>query len=227
MKLQAIVLISMLNFLGIEDLFAKQSPESDSVAITSLRAASELEGKQDSSKGQIFIHLSLPYLNSFHFSPVGEGVKNNAGFIGFSIGVDYFYKANQYVHLSFSQVQDFFFPIVFVPRGDEYESMTANVLSLTNNNRLKRFSVGYGLMFSRNRWEVRNISWDKNSSSRKPVAKDNNVMGLSLSAYYQLTRHFHVGFIYRPTLMRLNHAPAFNYEHAISIDAAWKIRLVK
>lgn len=225
MKLQAIALISILTFISAGNLFAKQSPESDSVPIISLRAASVSETDQDSSKGRIFIHLSLPYLNSFHFSPVGEGVKNNAGFIGFSIGADYFYKANRYVHLSFSQVQDFFFPIVFVPRGDEYESMTANVLSLTNNNRLKRFSVGYGLMFSRNRWEVRNISWDKNSSSRKPVSKDNNVMGLSLSAYYQLTRHFHVGFIYRPALIRLNHAPAVNYEHAISVDAAWKIRL--
>lgn len=225
MKLQAIALISILTFISAGNLFAKQSPESDSVAIRSLRAASVSETDQDSSKGRIFIHLSLPYLNSFHFNPVGEGVKNNAGFIGFLIGADYFYKANRYVHLSFSQVQDFFFPIVFVPRGDEYESMTANVLSLTNNHRLKRFSVGYGLMFSRNRWEVRNISWDKNSSSRKPVAKDNNAVGLSLSGYYQLTRHFHLGFIYRPALIRLNHAPAFNYEHAISVDAAWKIRL--
>lgn len=225
MKLKAIVLVSMLTVISAGNLFAKQSTDSGSVVTTSLRAASVSETDQYSTKGQIFIHLSLPYLNSFHFKPVGEGAKNNAGFIGLSVGADYFYKANQYVHLSFSQVQDFFFPLVFVPRGDEYENMTSSVLSLTNNNRLKRFSVGYGLMFSRNRWEVRNISWDQNSSSRKPVAKDNNVMGLSLSAYYRLTRHFHLGFVYRPALIRLNHAPGFNYEHAISIDAAWKIKV--
>jgi hypothetical protein len=179
------------------------------------------------TKGQISLHLSLPYINNFHLNPVNEGTKNNTGFMGYSVGLDYYYKPNQFVNLSFSQIQDFFLPIAFVDRGDEYELMSSYVFNLTNNHKVKRFSLGYGIAFSKNSWELRNLSWDENSSTRKPVKKNNNALGLSFSSYYQLTQSFYVGFIYRPTFLRLNSDPTFKYEHTISIDIAWKIRLKK
>ena len=122
---------------------------------------------QDKTKGQFVLHLSLPYINSFHLSPENEKIKNNIGFMGYSVGLDYFYNTTQYLNLSFAQIQDFFLPIAFVDRGDEYELMTSSFVSLSNNHKINRFSIGYGLSFAQNSWDLRNHSWDdKNSSTR-------------------------------------------------------------
>ena len=189
--------------------------------------SSDTINDKDKTKGQLFLHLSLPYINNFHLTPLNEPTKNNTGFMGYSIGLDYFYNATQYLNISFAHIQDFFFPIVFVDRGDEYELMSSKYLSLSNNHRINRFSFGYGLSFAKNSWELRNQFWDKNSSTREPVEKSNKALGLIFSSYYQTTSDFYIGIIYRPTFYRLNTEPIFKYEHSVSIDFTWKIPLIK
>ena len=178
----------------------------------SLSGKCNVSFEQDSTKGQILLQLSLPYINNFYLKPLDEGTKNNSGFIGYSIGIDYYYKSNHYVNFSFSQIQDFFIPIVFVDRGDEYERMGSSIFSLTNNHIVNRLTIGYGFVFSKNSWELRNILWDKNSSTREPVKKDNNAIGFSLSTYYHFYQCGYLGIIYRPTFLRLNVNPTFKYE---------------
>ncbi len=182
---------------------------------------------QDKTKGQFVLHLSLPYINSFHLSPENEKIKNNIGFMGYSVGLDYFYNTTQYLNLSFAQIQDFFLPIAFVDRGDEYELMTSSFVSLSNNHKINRFSIGYGLSFAQNSWDLRNHSWDENSSAREPIKKTNNAFGLISSTYFQITKHFYLGIIYKPTFYRLKTETTLKYEHSISIDFTWKIPLKK
>lgn len=227
MKLRLITVLLLLIWINSKDLSAKQIDNQARFLTTPNETKCNTRAEQDSTKGLILIHLSFPYINNFHFSPVNEGTKKNTGFMGYSVGLDYFYKVNQYVSLSFSQIQDFYLPIAFVDKGDEYELMSSYIFNLTNNYQVNRFSFGYGIVFSKNRWELRNLSWDENSSTREPLKKDNNVFGLSFSTYYQLTQSFHFGLIYRPTFLRINNEPMLNYEHTISIDIAWKIRLKK
>lgn len=183
--------------------------------------------RQGKTKGQFLLHLSLPYINSFHFNPENEKIKNNTGFMGYSVGLDYLYNTTQYLNISFAQIQDFFLPIAFVDKGDEYELMSSSYISLSNNHKINRLSVGYGLSFAQNSWDLKNHSWDENSSAREPVKKTSNAFGLVSSTYFQIIKSFYLGVIYRPTFYRLNIEPTFKYEHSISIDFTWKIPLNK
>ena len=226
-KLKNLIVIILCFFFSSTTFSAnKDSEEQEVLQKITLNLEDTIIGC-DNTKGQISLHLSFPYINNFHLSPESEGSKTNTGFMGYSVGLDYCYKPNQYINLSFSQIQDFFLPIAFVDRGDEYELMSSYNMSLTNNHKVNRFSLGYGMAFSRNSWELRNLFWDENSSTREPVKKNNSVLGLSFSTYYQLSQNFYLGMIYKPTFLRLNSDPTFKYEHTISIDIAWKIKLSK
>jgi hypothetical protein len=45
---------------------------------------------QSSKKGELYLHLSLPYINSFYLQPENElDSKVNTGFLGISMGLDY------------------------------------------------------------------------------------------------------------------------------------------
>jgi len=182
-----------------------------------------------SKKGQLLLHISLPYVNSFRLNPENEGPKVNTGFWGISLGLDYFHSRNQYINLSASGVTDFFlpFPAAVDLRG-EYELMSSSYFSLSNNHKIKRFSVGYGLSYVRNTWDLSCYGGDETiTQTREPVKKSNYALGLIFSSYFQVTPHFYIGLIYRPTFLRPGIDPTFKYEHLISIDFAWKIRLKK
>lgn len=183
--------------------------------------------EQGNNKGQLLLQLSLPYINNFHLTPVNEGTKNNAGFDGVSIGLDYYHSKDQYVNFSASGVMDFFAPAGAVDIWGEYELMSSTYLSLSNNHKIKRFSLGYGLSYAKNTWDFKNYGRDETAPTREPVKKTNNALGLIFSSYFQATPHFYIGVIYRPTYLRPSITPVFKYEHLISIDFAWKIRLKK
>lgn len=177
------------------------------------------------SSGQILFHLSLPYMNGFHFNVHNEGTKNNFGFMGYSFGLDYFYQTNRFLSLSFSEILDYYRPFAFVGRSDEYEGMNSYVINFANFYKINQFSIGYGLHFSKNRWSLVNNFWNEDSSARIPYRKDNNAVGLSLNTYYQISRYFYLGLVYRPSIISLNNKPMFSYEHSISIDFALKFNI--
>ena len=180
------------------------------------------------NKGRLSLAISLPYVNSFRLSPENEGVKSNTGFWGISLGLNYFHSNNQYINLSVSGVTDFFVPVpAEVDIRGEYELMTSTYWSLSNNHRIKRFSLGYGLSYVENSWDFSDYGLDEIVPTRDPVKKTNKAFGLIFSSYFEVTPYFNIGVIYRPTFYRPDIAPRFKYEHLISLDFAWKIRLIK
>jgi hypothetical protein len=180
-------------------------------------------------KGSFLLHISLPHINSFYFKPDYENVKLNTGFWGVTLGLDYFYNNKQFLNLSASAVSDFLFPIpAAIDISGEYELMSSTYFSLSNNHKLNRFSVGYGISFARNTWDFKYIDrFDPPPPTREPVKKRWDSFGLLFSSYYQIGRRFNFGVVYRPTFIRPKTADIFKYEHLISIDFAWKIRLNK
>lgn len=180
-------------------------------------------------KGQINLLLSLPHINTFYMKPAGEGEKVNTGFWGFSAGLQYVYKNNRYVSFSASAVTDFFVPIpAAVDIEGESESMGSVYVSLTDNLKIKRFHIGYGISFSRNTWRYDYVS-DNNTPppSREPIVKSDKSLGLVFNAFHQITQTFLIGVIYRPTLLKVSPVTRFSYEHLISFDLGWRIRLKK
>ena len=184
---------------------------------------------QSGNKGELHLHLSLPHINSFSLKPKNEARKVNTGFWGFSIGFDYYHSNNQFVNLGTSGVMDFFLPVpAAVDLSGENELMSSWYISLSNNHKIKRFTIGYGLSYGRNTWNLSYSDWgDPLPPTRDPLTKSHNAFGLIFPTYFRVGEHFYIGVIYRPTFYRPNLTNKFAYEHLISVDFAWKIRLKK
>lgn len=181
----------------------------------------------ETNKGQINLIVSIPYVNSFHFNPTNETSKNNTGFLGFGTGVEYFYKKNNFIGLSASGVIDFLAPVPApISYDGEHEFFSSLAIGLTHNHKINRFTFGYGLNYAKNTWKLSNNDYDPLiETSRKPVTKSNNSLGLIANGYFQVGKRFFVGVNYKPSLVNLNVSPKLNYEHVISLDFVWKFKL--
>jgi len=180
------------------------------------------------NKGELYLHVSLPHINSFNLRPENEGYKINTGFWGLSLGLDYSYSKNRFLNLSISGVSDFFVPVpAAVHIRGKYELMSSRYISFSNNHRIKRFTIGYGLSYARNTWDFRYSGFDTQPPIREPIKRSHNSFGLVFPTYFQLSKNFHLGIVYRPTLFAPELIEKFKYEHLISIDFAWKIRIRK
>ena len=187
------------------------------------------------------LHLSLPHINSFRLLPKNESVKINTGFCGYTIGFDYFHVDNQFINFGVSLVMDFFSPLPApFDRSGEWESMSSIYFSLSNNHRLGQYNrlrktsqrhliVGYGFSYAINTWGFYyDDRFDNNlpPPTREPVTKSHSALGLIFPIYYQ-NKSLCIGVVYRPTFYRPTLTDKFIYEHLISIDIGWKIRLNK
>lgn len=184
---------------------------------------------QANNKGELHLHLSLPHINSFNLTPENEETKSNTGFWGLTIGLDYFHSKNQFLNIGISGMSDFFVPFpAAIDISGEYELMSSKYVSISNNHKLGRFSLGYGLSYSRNIWDFRYyVNFDPPPPTREPVKKSSDAFGLIFPTYFLLGEYFNIGVVYRPTFYRPKMIDKFKYEHLISIDFAWKIRIKK
>lgn len=181
-------------------------------------------------QGSLQLHCSLPYINNFLLNPIDEDKsKYNTGFMGVLIGFDYYYKTNRYLNLSTSGVMDFFIPFpAAVDFSGEMDFMSSWYFCLSNNYRIKRFSVGYGISYSKNTWDHRYYEWlNPPPPERDPITKTDYSFGFVFPFYFQPGKHFFLGLIYRPSFLTVKPVTVFKYDHLISIDFAWKIPLIR
>jgi len=202
------------------------------------RTPFERRNYRERQKGNFNLLIALPYINFFHLNPIIETPRNKGGFMGFGLGVEYFYQDNKSFQVRGDGIIDFIIPVPasYHPEGD-YEWFSALNASLTDNFHIGRWQLGYGLNFARNRWlrqgyhivppdECYWENWDNRENWEWIDGKRNinNMLGLSLSTHYRLTNSFHLGLIYRPSFLELSNFRLM-YEHTISIDLLWKIPL--
>lgn len=183
-----------------------------------------------SKKGEIDLRISLPHINNFLLKPDNESnYKFNTGFWGLTVGLDYYHSARQFINLSATGVMDFFLPVpAAVDMAGYYEIMNSTYISVSNNHKIKNFTLGYGLCYVKNTWNLNYSDWGQTEPpTRQPVSKSNNAIGFIFPAYYMPTENFFIGVVYRPTLFRLSTENPFKYEHLISIDFGWKLKLTK
>lgn len=179
------------------------------------------------NKGDVKLHISVPYINSFYMKPQKETSKSNTGFWGITAGLDYYHTKNQFLNVGVSSASDFFVPVpAAIDISGEFELMNSIFFTLSNNYKIKQFSLGYGLSFARNIWDFRFYDrFSPKPPSRDPVKKTHTAVGFIFPTYYQFGEMFNVGVIYRPTIFRPSLANKFSYEHLISVDFAYKIKL--
>ena len=191
------------------------------------------------NKGELYLHLSLPFINPFRMMPENEGVKNNVGIIGINFGLDYYHSRNQFIHFGFSTVSGGSrrtrIPTTspYIIRLRENEHMSTDYFSISNNHKIRRFTIGYGISYAKNNWRYNKSGWAiphilipiPLPFIIDEVEKNHNAFGLIFPSHYQIGEYFHIGLVYRPTFFRPNIPEKFLYEHLISIELAWKIRL--
>ena len=183
---------------------------------------------QTNNTNPLYLHLSLPFINIFHFRPQGFGNRVSIGFLGFSAGLDYHYKVKKFLSFKAIVATDFlgtgglFFiiPLLF---GGYIENSRIAHFELTDNVKSGKFSFGYGMSYAMNRWERRGRDGDVNVN----VNRTSHNIGLSSNIYYRISRLLNIGIVYRPTFYRMSPKGEFNYEHLISLDLAFKIKLRK
>ena len=177
---------------------------------------------QANNKGELYLHLSLPLINSSLIMPENEEAKVKMGIGGITIGLDYYHSKKQYIHLGFSGLSG-----GSSLKNSELETLSSNYLAVSNNHKIGRFAIGYGLSFAKNTWEKYSISPWFFFVPIKIFEKSHYTLGIMFPSYFQLGEYFNIGVVYRPTFYRPNMANKFVYEHLISIDFALKIRLKK
>ena len=172
------------------------------------------------------MRISKTQYNNFFSNPENEKSKTKNGFLGYSIGLDYFYANNKYI--SFTAATPWDFPMPFLAPLHYYgeqQFLGSNYFGLTNNNIISRFSIGYGLSYAKNSWDL--VNFDDYVIATGTTSKEHDAYGLILNSYYQFGNSFFVGIIYRPTLLTPQLKNKLTYEHLISLDLSWKLRIVK
>jgi len=175
--------------------------------------------KQPNKREKIYLHLSQPQFNFLRIMPENEDVKGSRGIFGGSIGLDYHHSYNQFIHFEVSAFSNS--GIILPPPNDE-DMMSSGGINLSNNHKFGRFSLGYGLSYSE-------YTWGKYSWFFVVIPKDtksHNAFGLVFPAYFHAAKFLNIGVVYKPTFYRPNISKKFSYEHLVSIDFAWKIRLL-
>lgn len=177
------------------------------------------------AKGQFNLVLSVPYANLFYMQPHNERAKTLGGFLGASLGAEYYYKENKYAKFTAAASINFIAP---VPAPASYDGPTefasAYNFTLTDNYKLSRFTVGYGLNYGIYQWRLTNNEYLL-TGEEEPRTRINHDIGIATNAYYQFSRSFFVGVIYNPTFISTYPKTEFNYQHVISLDFLWKIKL--
>ena len=185
-------------------------------------------------KETIFLHLSMPTINSLSMTPKNENTKVGIGILGLTIGLDSRHSNNQFIHTGISFLSGGFRTSkksdLLLGTIRERELMNSIYVSFSNNHKIGRFSTGYGLSFARNTWEYRETTYFWFGIIPLPVEKEDikkthYAFGFIFPTYYQIVKFLRVGIVYRPTFYRPNMTNKFVYEHLISIDSAFKLRL--
>jgi len=175
--------------------------------------------KLSNKREKIYLHFSLPQFNFLRMMPENEGAKGSRGIRGGAIGLEYHYSNNQYIHFEVSFFSNY--GLILPPHNDE-DLMSSDGINFSNNHKLGRFSLGYGLSYSN--YTLGKYFW---FLFVLPIdTKSHNAFGLVFPVYFHAAEFLNIGVVYKPTFFRPNISNNFSYEHLVTIDFAWKIRIL-
>ena len=158
--------------------------------------------------------------------PQKESSKTQAGFFGISIGAEYYYRDTKYVKFTAGSSIDFLAPVPApVTYDGAAEFITVYNFALTDNYRLNRFTLGYGLNYGIYKWRLNNNEYIFPSTVNEPRTRINHGLGIATNVYYQFSKAFFLGVVYNPTFITTYPKTEFNYQHVISLELQWKIKL--
>ena len=180
-------------------------------------------------RGQLRLQLSLPYVNHVVARPTAGRVVRDLGFLGERVGLEYSYAGRRALAVEgvLAVAARLPFP-VHVDEEGRYAVASTIYVALTHLHLLSgdRVGVGYGLTFGRNTFNEGFRSFtDSLPDVRDSYRRD--VLGVVANAYYRLGRTAYLGLVYRPTFLAVTTRGQHSYEHLVSLDLLWRLRLNK
>lgn len=181
-------------------------------------------------KGRLNVSLSLPWTQFYSILPPARGVRRYAhGFIGIGAGVEYLYRDKTGLALEWNGMLNIFIPVLApldIEYSGPYEGSSAMALSLAEYRHFRRFTLGYGINFTRNSWgyNYNDEPLEEGGEVPPPTFGTESLYeqywsaGVVASAYVNLTPKIIFGVTYRPTFYRFTLPRKFCYEHTISLD---------
>ncbi len=186
----------------------------------------QTEKQPEYEKNDLRLNLKLPHINHLSLKPNENFRDDQFGFNGYGLGIEYSYKENRFLETSFSFVLTFELPFPASVDKEYNKSLYSYFISTTDNIIHKRFTFGYGINYSVNYWS----EWYRDLGTvNLPIIEkttyENRSLGVTLNSYYRIGKTLNVGFIYRPSLFNLDNGFDLTYEHLISLELNWRIKL--
>lgn len=185
----------------------------------------------DKHPGELLLNVSLPMVNTFQIESYGLGTHKNSGFLGIGLGLDYFYKTNRYIGVHASVAIDYMVPFPApITYDSEHEHFSASTISVTDNFNFNRFTFGYGIHYSIFNWNYHTEEYDTNDGFylyTEDISFKNKAFGLQALVGYRLTNSLQIGLNYKPTFFTIEPKSSLDYQHVLTFDLSWKIKLRK
>lgn len=177
-------------------------------------------------KGDYRLDLKLPWVNHLSLNPERQFKESRFGFIGVGLGVEYSYSKHKYLETSYSFAATSNIPFPVHVDREYNKSLWTYYASLTDNFIKNRFTFGYGISYSDNRWSewIRDFSTE-GLSTASHTDYANKSLGLILNTYYRLGKTANIGIAYKPSLLNMDNDFDFLYEHLITTEFMWRFRL--
>jgi hypothetical protein len=196
--------------------------------VKKLRAERREKFLKNHKKGAAHIRLNLPFVSSYN---VNFGAQSRRGVAtGILFGVDYFYRNNTFIDISWAGMMNAFYARRESVGMDDKISYTN--ISATNNHVLGKgiLSLGYGISYGRNKWNTINshdwcgdATWEE--INQPEIYRRSSALGLATSVYLYTRHSFYGGISYRPMLWQFTDKTRFRYQHTLSFDFGWRIKL--
>ncbi len=172
------------------------------------------------TEGTVKFNIQPPTLFFAGVSTKNENVNqfsNTLGGFGLGVGLDYYYKNNQFLGIEGSARSNVF---NLITGPSDYISVAKYDLSLRKGHRLKRFEVGYGISFVNTYFNYATPSYyDVHDDRNWHDGVTHTSLGFSTLFNYQLTSVMFVGIRYNPSVYSFRKTGnGFDYEHVLGID---------
>ncbi|MDM1047312.1 hypothetical protein [Sphingobacterium hotanense] len=205
-------------------------------------------------KGRWEFQVDMPFVNLFHREDPYGYRELQEGFFGVGLGINHFYRNNTYLNFSAHSflLSNYPLPPPFIVFEQKTNKEFSYQLTLSNNHRIQKFNLGYGLayVFNRTGYTVRlpdtmepqtlNLlastrvlpggDVTKIAKSVEPGIfeqhwRNTQSFGMWFPISYELTKGISASFQYRPTFYRDKSTMESKFENLYSFGLIYRMKL--
>ena len=181
------------------------------------------------AKNDLVFKISIPEGNFFYLNK-GDSYGNAFGFLGLSVGSEYYFSDKYNINVDVGTLTDFIvpFPAPYDVEGS-YDRSFAFYGDLQVGTNFHRFHIDAGFQFYKTSYyERETVSLFPDYIDTLKYVKRQGNLGLAFSGYFRITRSFNVGINYYPSFIVLDDKrTTTHYGHLLFFEIVFRIRTKK